>query len=196
MTKLYHRKARVALFFVTLVLSLSCILLYSKELINNSTERQPFTIVGPPIGGEDVTLAQAQASEKFKVSLPTELGEFTQMKMNKDSGTLTIIYASNKPSADVSINDVISENGIILIEAPNTLTPQSSTQNIMDAINATKNDVGGLQLVNINGNLGCAGGNIQHNVFWYTATNSYELIANLNYPMEQLLKIAESIPTK
>jgi hypothetical protein len=154
-----------------------------------------------PIPGQEVTLDQAQASVSFKINLPTNIGTFVELKLSQPPQTLPgqetlfVIYATSKPSNNATIDDVVDQNGIILVENHNLMTMQDSVQNILDAINSTKDQAGGLQLVNINGNVGCAGGNLDvHEVSWYTETTEYHLIANINCPLQQLVEIAQSIP--
>jgi hypothetical protein len=155
-----------------------------------------------PIPGQEVSLDQAQASVGFKISLPASLGNFAELKLLQPPQTLPgcetlyIIYANSKPSSDATESDVADQNGIILEENHNIMTMQASVQNILAAINSTKfQGVDGLQKVTINGYVGCAGGNLDvHEVSWYTETTEYHLIASINYPLEQLVAIAQSIP--
>jgi len=157
-----------------------------------------------PIPGEEVSLEKAQASVGFKINLPMNLGTFVELKLLQPPQTLPgyetlyIVYAASKPSSDATVSDVGNQNGIILVENHNLMTLQDSVQNILDAINSTRNDPGGgLQKVTINGYVGCAGGNLDvHEVSWYTETTEYHLIANITYPLQQLVAIAQSIPVK
>jgi hypothetical protein len=161
-----------------------------------------FLFYAGPIPGQEVSLDQAQASVSFKINLPTNIGTFVELKLLQPPQTLPgqealyIIYATSKPSNNATIDDVVNQNGIILVENHNLMTMQDSVQNILDAINSTKHDVGGgLQKVIINGYVGCAGGNLDvREVSWYTETTEYHLIANINYPLQQLVAIAQSIP--
>jgi hypothetical protein len=174
------------------ILGILTILLSSMKSTSYVSDSPVFFPTFPPIGGQEVSFTQAQASVPFKINMPSTLGNFVQLKLEKEN--LMIIYAPSKPSPDANIFDIIGQNGIALLETPNTMTSQLSDQNIKDAINATKNDVGGgLQPVNINGHLGCAGGNVEHTVTWYTQTTRYELIASTNYPLQQLIETANSI---
>ena len=101
----------------------------------------------------------------------------------------------SKPSLEANIFDVLEQGGIVLIAHPNYYrTLEESVKNIEAAINATKDQEGGLQRVSINGYLGAMGGNVYHDVFWYTETTYYELEASVEFPLQQLLKIAQSIP--
>jgi hypothetical protein len=154
-----------------------------------------------PIEGQEVSFAQAQASVSFKISLPMSMGTPVEIKLDLPPHSIPervyIIYAAHKPSNDATTNDVLDQEGIILYEAPNLVTLQNPSQIIRAAINSTKNDPGGgLQEVNINGYVGCAGGTFSNCVTWYTETTFYELVANFNHPMQQLIEIAKSIPVK
>lgn len=144
----------------------------------------------PPIGGEEVTIEQAQASVPFR--LPTKLGKPIQVKLDRD--LVIIIWMESKPSPEANIYDVSDQGGIILIAHPHDWTLEESAKNIEAAINATKDQEGGLQRVSINGYLGGMGGNIHHDVFWYTETTYYELESSVEFPLQQLLEIAQSIP--
>jgi hypothetical protein len=155
-----------------------------------------------PIPGQEVSLDQAQASVSFKINLPTNIGTFVELKLSQPPQTLPgqetlfVIYATSKPSNNATIDDVVNQNGIIFGEWASGMTLQEGYQNILAAIDSTKNDSGGgLQLVNINRYVGCAGGNLDvHEVSWYTETTECHLIANINYPLQQLVEIAQSIP--
>jgi hypothetical protein len=168
-----------------------------------SEAERVFSPYEEPIPGQEVSLDQAQASVPFKINLPKNMGTCVELKLlqppQTEAGaeTLYIIYASHKPSSDATFDDVKNQNGIILIENPNVMTLQGSAQNIRDAIDSTKNSPGGgLQEVNINGYVGCAGGNVGHCVNWCTETTEYHLMANIKYPLQQLVEIARSIPVK
>ena len=143
-------------------------------------------------------MAQAQAWVSFKVRLPTSIGNFVQLRLDTETGLLEAIYAHDKPSNDATIDDVINQNGIIFMECPSGMTLHDGSQSILAAIDSTKDDPGGgLQQVNINGYVGCAGGNLdEHGVTWCTETTECRLIANVNYPLQQLVEIAQSIPVK
>ena len=155
---------------------------------NNVAPHLPFF---PPIGGEEVTIEQAQASVPFR--LPTKLGKPIQVKLDRD--LVIIIWMKSKPSPEANIFDVLEQGGIVLIVHPNYHRMlEESVRNIEAAINATKDQEGGLQRVSINGYLGAMGGNVYHDVFWYTETTYYELEASVEFPLQQLLKIAQSIP--
>jgi len=151
----------------------------------------PYLPFFPPIGGEEVTIKQAQASVPF--CLPTQLGKPTQVKLDRD--LVIIIWMESKPSPEANIFDVLEQGGIVLIAHPNYYrTLEESVKNIEAAINATKDQESGLQRVSINGYLGAMGGNVYHDVFWYTETTYYELEASVEFPLQQLLEIAQSIP--
>ena len=156
-----------------------------------------------PIPGQEVSLSQAQASAPFKIRLPTNTGSFVQLKQDIEPEAnishVYIIYAADKLSSNASIPEVLDHNGIILFEAPISAyggTLQSAESNFRAVINDTKDypDGGNLQPVTINGYFGCVGGNIAHGVNWATETTYYQLMANKNYPLQQLVKIARSIP--
>jgi hypothetical protein len=100
-----------------------------------------------------------------------------------------------RPADDTSFTDIIGDNGIILLEIPNPMGLEDAKQNLLDAINTTKNDFGGgLQPLSINGYFGCMGGNVMHTVTWDNWLVHYELVANLNVPLQRLVNIANSIP--
>jgi hypothetical protein len=153
-----------------------------------------------PIPGREVSLDQAQASAPFKIRLPTSAGSFVQLKQyiepEANMSNVYIIYAADKLSSNASIPEVLDHNGIILFEAANQVPVQFAESNFRAAINDTKDypDGGNLQPVTINGYFGCVGGNIAHGVNWATETTYYQLIANKNYPLQQLIEIAQSIP--
>jgi hypothetical protein len=164
----------------------------SGSIDNNDVERSRLFPWSPPIGGQEVAIEDAQRLVSFKIGLPASLGEPIQVKL--DDQSVVIIWMKTKPSQQSTLADVRSQGGIILFEWLNTMTPQESANHIEALINATKDDEGALQKVSINGYLGCAGGNIGHDVTWCTKTVLYELQANLEFPLQQLIEIARSIP--
>lgn len=151
-----------------------------------------------PIPGQEFSLNQAQASVPFKINLPAKLGAFVELKVlqppQPEMPTVYIVYAAEKPSSYATMYDVVGQGGILLIEIGSNLTLQQAANNIRAAINSTKDyPDGGLEEVSINGYVGFAGGNFHHGVSWYTETTYYQLTANINYPFQQLLEIAQSI---
>lgn len=190
--KLRRLKTIISLVFM-LALFLSVASVYFYFIIRrpvNQNNVAPHIPLFPPIGGEEVTIEQAQASVPFR--LPTKLGKPIQVKLDRD--LVIIIWMGSKPSPRANIYDVLGQGGIILIAHPNDWTLEESAKNIEAAINATKDQEGGLQRVSINGYLGGMGGNIYHDVFWYTETTYYELESSVEFPLQQLLEIAQSIP--
>jgi len=178
-----------------MILSLASLLLYfciQPPSKTSSSLGLPYS----PIVGKEVSLTQAQASVPYKINLPTSLGQYAMIKLDKDTNATTIVFASKKPVDDANFIDILNGNAIVLLEMPNKMTLDASTQNIADAISATKNDVGGLQPVTINGYSGCAGGNVWHTVTWYTETTYYQLTSNIDYPLQQLVSVANNIPLK
>lgn len=179
------------------LLSLSIMILFMLVAYFNSSSPRNSDELGfmPyfPLAGKEVSLAQAQAVAPFKISMPTKMGPFIQIR--SEGEVVIIIYGSVKPSDADTIQSLTSQKSVILIENPNTKTLQMASETIRDSIDATKNDVGGgLQPVTINGYFGCAGGNIGHAVRWFTETTEYELIAGIDYPLQQLIEMANSIP--
>ena len=149
-----------------------------------------------PIAGQEASFAHIQAAVTYPVRLPTTLGLYAELKFDKETKGTIIIYASNKPADDANFVDVMKTDAIILFELPNRMNIKDAKQNIIDSINNTKDDVGALQQITVNGFLGCAGGNVWHTVTWYTDTNYYQLTASMKFPLEQLVNIANSIPVK
>jgi len=192
---------RIFVLLAIIILGILSTVVYLSVL--GPTASQPETIgfhpYETPIPGQEVSLDQAQASVPFKIKMPTDMGTFVLLKRlqppEADSEAVYIIYAVHKPSKDATFDDVINQNGIILMEFTNDMTLQNSAKNIRAAIDSTKNDPGGgLQEVSINGYVGCAGGNVAHCVDWYTETNYYRLMANVKVPLQQLIEIAQNIP--
>lgn len=150
--------------------------------------------------GQEASLEQAQACVPFKIRLPTKIGKFVELRLKlppqTDTETVYIVYAAHKSSDDATVNDVVDQNGIILMEAINRMTLQDSVKNILDGINSVNTNSPGnyVQQVSINGYVGSAGGNVGHCVVWYTETTYYRLEASVNYPLQQLVEIAQSIP--
>jgi len=192
--KIRWAQTRKLLLLAIAVAGISGIFIYPYILApTQSQEEKWLSPKSPPLSGEISTLSEAQALLPFKICLPIKLGSFSQLRLDQE--TVIFIYGNSTLSDDATITDVINKNGVILFEMTNKMTMQDVSQNIEDAIKATENDIGGgLQLVKINGYLGCAGGNVWHDVSWYTKTTRYELIANIDYPLQQLIEIAQSIP--
>src|SRR3989304_2185011 len=182
--KLKWKNIRTFVLVATVILGMSSTLVYLSVLRPTASQPQTtgFHPYQTPIPGQEVSLDQAQASVPFKIKLPTNLGNFLQLNLlqppEADSEGVYIIYAAHKPSKDANFDDVINQDGIILMEFPNGMTLQNSAKNIRAAIDTTKNDPGGgLKEVSINGYVGYAGGNVAHCVDWYTATIYYRLMA-------------------
>jgi hypothetical protein len=148
--------------------------------------------------GQEVSLEQAQARVPFKIRLPTNIGNFVELRLEDEIDRVLIVYAASKPSDHATIDDVLNQNGIVLLLLPNEMTLQDATQNILDGINSLNtNSLGSnAQQVSINGYVGCAAGNVKHCVDWYTETTYYRLMANVDYPLQKLVAIAQTIPVK
>jgi len=182
------KNIRIFVLLATIILGTSSTLIYL-SVLRPTTGFHPYE---PPIPGQEISFDQAQASVPLKIKMPTNMGTFVQLKLlqppQTDTEGVYIIYAAHKPSGDATFSDVENQNGIILMEFTNHMT-----QNVRAAIDSTD---GGLQEVNINGYVGCAGGNVAHCVDWYTETTYYRLMANIKVPLQQLVEIARSIPVK
>jgi len=165
---------------------------YRPAYVDEGSEENFWLPRFPPIGGKEVTIEEAQALVSFKIQLPAKLGQPVQVKFNRDH--VIIIWMQSKPPREASIYDVINQGGIVLFIYPNSMTLEESIKNIEAAINATKDQEGALQKVDINGYIGCMGGNVKHNICWYTETTAYELVASNKFPLQQLLEIARSTP--
>jgi hypothetical protein len=183
------------MFTLALFLSLASVyfFLWRPAYVNQNNAAPHFPWF-PPIGGEEVTIEQAQTSVPFKIYLPTKLGKPIQVKLDRYDNSLIIIWMESKPSPKANIYDVLNQGGIVLFAHPNHSTLEECVKSIEGAINATKGEEGALQKVNINGYVGGMGGNVGHCVFWYTETTCYELDGGLEFPLQQLLEIAQSIP--
>jgi hypothetical protein len=190
--KTLSRKAMTIAFFLMILLCLSVIAVYATTITQTRDPAPGLLYI--PIFGQEVTLAQAQSTMPIAIKLPTKLGEVAEFKFDISSKILTAVYSTTKPAADANFIDVINANAIVLIQCPSNLTIASAQQNILDAINSTKNDIGGgLQAVSINGYMGCEGGNVFHTVSWYTETAYYRLAASLSYPLQNLVETAISM---
>jgi hypothetical protein len=195
------KNVRIFILLTTVILGVSSVFIYLN--LNRATPDEPGNIglfpLESPMSGQEVSLEQAQASVPFKIRLPVNVGAFTELKLSKETGLITVVYAADKPSDSSSLTDVINQNGIVLFEAPISEaygTLEFADNNFRAIIEETKDypNGGNIQPVTINGYFGCAGGNIQHCVSWATETTYYRLTTNINYPMEQLVKTALSIP--
>lgn len=201
------KHVRTFVLLAAMILGMSSIFIYLSVLRPTPSEAEKTGFWAPaiffePIPGQEVSLDQAQASVPFKINLPTNMETPVQkilLPPQSDTPSVYIIYAV-KLSSDASISDVLDQNGIILLEmsisgAYGTL--QRADANFRALINETKDyPGGGHQPVTINGYFGYAGGNVEHCVGWATETTYYELLANKNYPLQQLVAIAQSIPIK
>jgi hypothetical protein len=191
------KNIRIFVLMGAAILGMSSVFMYLSALRPTTGEagETGFKPLPLPIEGQEVSLEQAQASVPFKIRLPTNMGTFVQLKLvqwpetMKECPAVFVIYAAKKPSSVASIDDVINEDGIILFEEPAGETLELAENSIRATIEST-----GGQSVNINGYLGCAGGNIRHCVGWYTETTYCRLTANSNYPLQQLVEMAQSIP--
>jgi hypothetical protein len=209
---LRSKNVRVFLFLTSLVLGISGIFMY-QSIVRPSpsgVEKTDFMSapLSPPhsyfmpIPGKEVSIDDAQPSVPFKISLPKNMGDFVQLKLSlapqTGSPTVFVIYATSKLPSNASIPDVLDNDGVILTELSISLTEgtlQDAENNFRAAINSTKDypNGGNLQPVTINGYFGCAGGNVGHCVTWATETTYYQLSANRNYPLQQLIAVAQSI---
>lgn len=191
------RTRRMGLLFSVLVIVLfSAMLFFSLKSPPRETESSigfphPYT----PLAGQEVSFTQAQALVPYKISLPSIIGRYVSLKLEKATNTVTVVFASVRPADDADLFDVIEDNAIVFLEMPNSAGLEAVRQNFMDAINTTKNDVGGgLQPVLINGYFGCMGGNVEHTVAWCTEAAHYQLSANMEVPLQRLADIASSVP--
>jgi hypothetical protein len=193
------KNVRTVVLLATVILGMSSVFIYLS--VSRPISRKSFLEPEWPIEGQEVSFTQAQASVTFKIGLPTNMGTPAEIKLELPPHSIPervyIIYAANKPSKDATTNDVLDQDGIILFEAPHLTTLNDATLNILAAINSTKfQGADGLKEVNINGYVGCTGGTFSNCVTWCTETTFYELTANFNHPMQQLIEIAQSIPVK
>jgi hypothetical protein len=191
-----NRKTRILLIFFALILCLSSTVLYVSTKPVHSQGQYTLGLPYSPIVGQEVSVAQVQTNMPFKINLPTDLGPIAESKFDNTTKTLTTIFSSTKPADDANFIDILNSNAVVLIQMPSNLTLASARQNILDAVNTTKNDAGGLQLLTINGYLGCEGGNVWHTVTWYTQTTYYQLTANVDYPLQNLVDAANTIPVQ
>jgi hypothetical protein len=150
-----------------------------------------------PLIGQDVSLAQAQASVPFKIQLPANTrgrGDVVQVKLYQSA--VFIVFAANKLPSNASRADIylFNNNGTLLTE-DSLSQAYGSLQNMENIQKAViKQNGGQTQAITINGYFGTAGGNIARCVVWGTETTCYRLEANLNCPLQQLIEIAQSIP--
>jgi hypothetical protein len=160
----------------------------------------PITGLVPPViiseEGQEVSLDQAQAHVPYKIRLPANMGTFVEIRLLDEIDRVIIVYAAEKPSNRTTVDDVLNQNGIVLLELPNDMTLQEAAQNILAGIDSVNANTPGnyAQQVSINGYVGEAGGNVRHCLSWYTETTYYRLIANVNCPLQQLVEIAQNIP--
>jgi hypothetical protein len=198
-TMLKWKNMRSVVLLATVILGLSSVFVYLsvRRATPGEGEKSVFTPLEYPIPGGEVSLDEAQASLPFKITLPTNLGPFIQLRLHRETSFLAIIYAAAKPPSDASHEDVCDQNGIILYEAPLSEafgTLEFAENNYKAMIETDKNILGGVQPVTINGYFGCAGGNVEHCVTWCTETTYYSLSASNKRPLQQLIEIAQSIP--
>jgi hypothetical protein len=150
-----------------------------------------------PMAGQEVSLAEAQASVPFKIQLPSNTGgrgDVVQVKLYQS--VVFIVFAANKLPSDASLADIylLGDNGTLLTEE-SLSQAWGSLQNMEDIQKAViKQNGGQTQAITINGYFGTAGGNIARCVVWGTETTCYRLEASLNCPLQQLIEIARSIP--
>jgi hypothetical protein len=181
-----------------------CLKAYAPTSTLSGVEKTSFSPPLPPeyyrpLAGEDVSLAEAQAAVPFKIQLPTNTGGragFMQVKLlqtpETNSCAVFIVYAADELPSNASRPDVYDHDGILLLEMPLSQaygTLQRAEINFKAFIDET-----GSQAVSINGYFGSASGNIAHCVQWATETTYYRVEANVDYPLQQLVEIAQSIP--
>lgn len=194
--KTMSRKTRTIVFFCMTLLCLSVVAAYSGTVAQIRDSKSGPGLAYSPIIGQEVSVAQAKSNMPIAIKLPAKLGAVAELKFENSTNSLTAVYSTSKPADDANFIDILNANAIILIQFPSYLTIAGARQNILDAINSTKDDVGGgLQPVSINGYMGCEGGNIWHTVTWYTETTYYQLAASVSYPLQDLVEIANSMQT-
>jgi hypothetical protein len=156
-----------------------------------------------PIGGRDVSVAEAQASVTFKIQQPTYTGgrdSFVQVKLEQrpDVCAVSFVYSSEWLPSSLSLPDLKDHDAIGLTEmsvsdAWGTLQIADANMKVfLDQHQAMDPSV--VQEVSINGYFGTAGGNVGRCVQWATETTYYYLVAGLSCPLSQLVEIAQSIP--
>lgn len=206
---LRSKNVKVFLFLTSLILGISGIFVYQGIVRPSPSGAEKTDFMSAPhsyfmpIPGREVSIDDAQASVPFKISLPKNMGDFVQLKLSlppqTGSPTVFVIYATCKLPSNASIPDVLDNDGVILTEFSIPMTEgtlQDAENNFRAAIDSTKDyaNGGNLQPVTINRYFGCAGGNVGHGVMWATETTYYQLTANSNYPLQQLIAVAQSIP--
>jgi hypothetical protein len=186
--KLKWKSVRIFVLLAAMILGMSGIFIYLN--IPRSTSSEAVFYPTQPMPGQESSLDQAQASVSFKIGLPPKMGNFVQLRLDKEGGFVWIIYATDKPSDSNTVEDVIGQNGVMLFEASMPETLQIEDNNFRASVMGVPD----LQLVTVNGYLGVAGGNIEHCVSWCTEKIYYRLTASVNYPLPQLVAMAQSIP--
>jgi hypothetical protein len=190
------KSVRALVLVAVVFLGVSSVFLYLafRRATLDETEYVDFLPYDPIAGGE-VSFEQAQASVPFKIKVPVNMGQFVQVKLDSNTDFVAIIYLEDKPSNETTILDIINRNGVVLMELPYGGTMQEAESSVTAAMDAIKDCQScKLEPVIINGYPGTAGGNIMHCVTWWTETTYYRLVASMNYPLDQLVEIAKSIP--
>lgn len=198
----WKRIRHVAL-LAAVILGISSIFVYvSVQKTANNSSFSHFSSIPSgyfdPLGGQVVSLAEAQASVPFKIHLPTYTGgrdSFVQVKLFEL--TVYVIYAAYALPSDASRLDILDYDAILLMESPVSLgygTLQDAEKNFRAFLDQYQAIDQSLCQVSINGYFGTAGGNVAHCVQWATETTYYRLTVNKNCPLHQLVEIAQSIP--
>ncbi len=139
----------------------------------------------------EVSLAQAQSITGFRITMPSELPSGLSLAsvraLKVPTGELVyLLFAETKLTGDVSVGQITKAGGVVLAELPDSSDPRPIIQAM---INETS---GQLASVSIQGAPGIAGGNLFHEVQWWSNGIHYALIASTTLPLSTMIGVANS----
>jgi len=163
---------------------------------NSSSTNVSGHMVSVTFTGEEVTTAEeAQSKLPFKFSFPEILGN--PDKILVEEYKVTIIYGYKGDNIFEESPDEILKNGAIIIDEYKPGLEREVAESLIDDIlkqmDLYDDTRGTQQRIYINGFPGVMGGNVEHCVTWYAPGATYTVGGSLAVPLEELVKIAESM---
>jgi hypothetical protein len=163
---------------------------------SSSTNVSGYMVRGTFTGEEVTTAEEAQSKLSFKFSLPKILGNPDKILV-EEGYKVTIIYGYKGDNIFEESPRFISENGGIIIYEYKPGLEREVAESLIDGgikqMDLYDDTRGTQQRIYINGFPGVMGGNVAHCVTWFTPEATYTVGGSLAVPLEELVKIAESM---
>ncbi len=163
---------------------------------SSSTDIAGYMARGSFSGEEVATAEEAQSKLPFKLSLPTILGNPDKILVEKGY-RVTIIYGYRGDNIFEEAPDEVLQNGAIIMYESIPGHKREVAEGLIDGgikqMDLYDDTRGTQQRIYINGFPGVMGGNVGHCLTWFTPEATYTVGGSLAIPLDELVKIAESM---